>query len=106
MHRQAHGGQTNKDKDKQRIKKMKEIDIQTMSEQAIREAFREAYDSAPSPLQVSPRTPAVAKVLNTDVRGKNWVVHAKSAGFRFVVYHGHTGFVYSIEPLGATYYYL
>lgn len=83
---------------------MQTIDINSLSESEIKAAFKAAYDSFPSPLQVMPRTPAVAKVVNCYVRGKHWRSHAYSAGFLYVVFRGSIAFVYSLQPLGATYY--
>lgn len=84
---------------------MKEIDIKALSEDEIKAAFKEAYNSAPAPLQVSPRTPATAHVANCDEQGKAWRKHAYEAGFRYVVYRGTSdAYVYSLQPQGATYY--
>lgn len=83
---------------------MDAIDIKALSEAEIKAAFRAAYDAAPAPLQVLPRSPATAHVVNCDVQGKSWRTHAYAAGFRYVVYRGSAAYVYSLQPLGATYY--
>ena len=85
---------------------MTTIDLSTIaSETELEAAFRAAYAEAPSPLQVHPRTPAVAKVMHTNGKNtKNWMRAARTAGYRFFVDKGNDAIVYSLEPLGATYY--
>lgn len=81
------------------------VDVANKTKAELKQEFQAAYDSAPSPLQVSPRSPAVAKVVNAD-QNKVWRECAKTAGFRFATYAGDTAFVFSLEPLGATYYHI
>ena len=89
---------------------MVKIDVSEATLQDVERCLKSSFDGENSPLQVSPRTPAIVQVSGFDspsacVTFGGFKALAKEVGFCWYVFCGEGAFMfYTLPPMGPTYY--